>query len=174
MRILALTLVTLLLLSGGPKVLALSNHPNLEAFEGTWLGRSLDRGEEPAGTATTVRGVGIAIRATETGFDMAWRTPGRLGVRSLRAQFVATGEAGRFATTGTLPSPSGTEALWARLDGDLLLVFRSRSGEEGGTRLARYELSVSEGRMKLSYTLSEGRRVLERAEAWLSRTKIRQ
>ena len=174
LRILALIVLTLLLLSGAPAVLALSNHLDLEAFEGIWLGRSLGRDEQPPGTAMTVRDVGVAIRATETGFEMTWKTPGQLGARSVRAQFVATSEAGRFTAAKAARSSDRNEELWAGIEGGHLLVFRSRSGQDGGAYLARYEISVSDGWMTLGYTLSEDGIVLESLEARLSRSKILQ
>ena len=58
------------------------------------------------------------------------------------------------------------------MEGDRLVFYLSSVGDDGAERVARYECSVSDGRMSLKYTLSPGGELLESVTGTLSKSTV--
>ncbi len=170
--LLVLALLALILLAGAPNVQALSDPNTPVQFHGVWIGKSVIAEKPPRGSILTARDIDMAIRETEAGFEMSWKSLSHEEARRIRATFVATSEPGHFTASGVEPPLSGKDKLQARMEGDSLVVYLSKFGDHGVERVARYQLSVSDGQMTFRYTLSRGGELLESVKGSLSKAKV--
>lgn len=172
MRVLSLALAIALLLAAAPTVLALSDPADIGNFHGVWIGTGASADKQGQGSAVSARHIGVVIRKTKSGFDMTWKTLSREGAKRISARFVAAVEPNTFKVNRVDPPLRDTERLWSQVEGGRLVLYLSRVGDERVERVARYEHSVSGGRMTFKYTLSRGGEVLESVSGNLSRAKI--
>ena len=172
LRILALALVMIMFLAEASNVQASNHRGDLGTYHGVWIGNSVTAEKQPRGFLVMARDLDVAVRKTKTDFDMTWSSLSQERARRMRAHFVATSEPDVFAAKSIEPPLAGKEKLWAQMEGRRLVVYLSRLGSDGAERLARYELSVSNGRMTFGYTLLQGDEVLESVKGHLSRAKV--
>ena len=168
MRKLCCGLVTSALLWVTANALAADEGEQLSGLQGVWMTFGVVA-KQPDGSTITPRDLDVAIRKTATGFEITWKDLSRRTAAWATTEFVATEPPHTFvASEAGMPSPAGEE-LRARLEGGHLVAFRS-SGDTG--RVARYDYSISGGRVKFSYILSLDAKPLESITAWLSRAKV--
>lgn len=173
MRIRTLALAMALLLAGAPtsSALAIGDPGDVGTFHGIWVGYGVTAEQQPRESAVTVRDIDVTIRATKTGFDMTWKPLSRERAERMWARFVAASP-GTFKVSLVDPPLGDEEKLWAQMEGDRLVVYLSSLGDDGVARVARYERSVSDGRMSFKYTLSRGDELLESVTGNLSKAKV--
>lgn len=171
MRIRILALAMALLPAAALNALALSDPGDIGRFQGIWVGYGVTAEKQPGESPVAVRDIDVTIRETKTGFDMTWKSLGHDHKR-ISARFVAASEPNAFKVSLVDPPLSGEEQLWAQMEGDRLVVYRSSLGDDGVARMARYERSISDGRMTFKYTLSRGDELLESVTGNLSRAKV--
>ncbi len=166
--VLALTIV----LTEAPNAPASIHRGDLTRYEGVWIGDSVIAEQRAEAPVVGARNAGVAIRETETGFEMTWNSLGQRQAAVTRAQFVASGEADVFTAGSVEPPLTGSEKLWAQMEDKHLVIYLSVLGDEGTERLSRCEFTVSGRQMVFDCTLSRGKEVLERTKGRLSRAKI--
>lgn len=171
----ALTLAFLLFWCSAeaPTALASSDPGSLRDFHGVWNGNEVVAERPPPQAFSLIaRDIDIAIRETNSGFALTWKSLSHADARRLSACFVASGEPDTFLATNVRPPLDTRETLWARMEkGRLVITHSSFAGSEV-ERIARYELIVSDGRMTFKYTLPRGDDILERVQGRLSRAKV--
>lgn len=172
MRILVLTLVLSLFPAEAWSAQAIGHSRDLARFHGVWIGSNVLAEKRQRGPIVTEHDAGLAIQETKTGFHMTWKPLSEERARRIRARFVATNKPDVFAVDSVDPPLTSREKLWAQLEGDRLVVYLSSFGDDGGERVIRFELSVSDGRMIFRHTLSQGGLLLERVKGVLSRAKV--
>ena len=166
--VLALTIV----LAEAPNALASNHREDLASYEGVWIGDSVIAEQRAEGPVVGAHNAGVAIRETETGFEMTWNSLGQRQAAVTRAQFVASGEADVFTVESVEPPLTGNEKLWAQMEDGRLVVYLTVLGNERTESLSRCAFAVSGGQMAFDCTLSRGNEVLERTKGRLSRAKI--
>ena len=172
MRILTHTFLLLISLAGAAIAPALGESGILGQFQGVWIGDSVIAQSRPQGSGVSARDFDLAVRRTNTGFDMTWKSLSHEGQKRIRAQFVATNERDTFTALDVDPSLARNEMLWAKTEEDRLVLYLSSLDNDQREHIARYELSVSNGRMSFKYTLFQGDLVLESLEGRLFKAKV--
>lgn len=172
MRIRILALAMALLLAAAPNALALSDPGEVGRFHGIWIGYGVTAEKQPRQSTVTVRDIDVTIRETKTGFEMTWKSLSHDRAERISARFVAASEPDTFKVSRVDPPLGDDEKLWARMEGDRLVVYLSSLGDDGVARTARYERSILDGRMAFKYTLSRGDELLGSVTGELSRAKV--
>ena len=172
MRILTYAFLLLIPLAGAAIAPALAESGTLEQFQGVWIDSSAIAQRRQQGSGPTARNFDLAFRQTRNGFDLTWQSLSHEGQKRIRAQFVAANERDTFTALDVDPSLARNEMLWAKTEEDRLVLYLSSLDNNQRERIARYEFSVSNGRMSFKYTLSHGDLVLESLEGRLFKAKV--
>jgi hypothetical protein len=156
-------------------LLAGAETPGLEAFAGAWQGRAADVAGAALAAPEAAVPLDLALTIEADGFRLRWTglargTDGRLAFAPLEAAFAAAGRDGvfeyraegasllerMFAAPATGNPLSGETLLWARLEGDRLVVYSLAIASDGRFDLDRYAWQRTGSDLAVRYSLRTG------------------
>ena len=154
-----LLLLTSWLIGGGP---ALAADRSIEAFFGTYEGRSVSANDE----GFAARDMRVVIAATKSGFNVTWNTvthgaDGKAKVKEYSIDFEPTQRPGIFGSEMRrnmfghrvpLDPLQGDPYVWARITGDVLTVYALHITAEGGYEMQVYHRTLTAEGLDVRFT----------------------
>lgn len=129
-------------------------------FAGHWRGESIDSSD---GLKVSKEDLSLKFSPIDGGFELEWKAPGgdvekagfvesedKPGIFSARAS--SGGLLGFFSSSEEVNPLDGDPLVWARLAGDVLIVYKLVIDEQGAFTLDRYENTLQSDTLRLRFS----------------------